>query len=83
LNFLLIQIDFNNNLPITDKELAFSYLNGPFKGASKTEKFKNFAKFEKQIVQKDDLISTNLLHSIESVSWLEKKLQSVSVFFTS
>ena len=68
-----------HGLPITDKEMALNYLTGPFKGATKTEKFKNFVKFEKALVQKEDLNTTNVLHSNESISWLEKKLQSVNI----
>lgn len=63
--------------PITDKEMAISYLNGPFKGASKVEKFNNFVEFEKAVIQKENLTAKNILHSNERTNWLEKKLQNV------
>lgn len=77
LSTLKSESDINFWFPITDKEMAMSCLNGPFKGASKTDKFKNFAKFEKLIIRKENLVTTNALHSIDSISWLEKKLQTV------
>lgn len=76
LSTLNSESDINFWFPITDKEMAMSCLNGPFKGASKTDKFNNFAKFEKLIIRKENLTTTNALHSIDSISWLEKKLQT-------
>ncbi len=69
--------DLKNDFPITEKEMAISFLTGPFKGASKSEKFRNFTKFEKEVVQKDDLITNNIFHSTDRADFLEKKLQSV------
>lgn len=43
-----------------------------FKGATKQEKFKNFSKFEKEILKKDDLTINNVLHSTDSALYLEK-----------
>ena len=70
--------DDNSNtcFPITDKELAINFLNGPFKGASKAEKLNSLTHFEKTVIQKKCLIATNNLHTIDSVNWLEEKLKS-------
>lgn len=66
-----------NCFPVTDKELAISFLNGPFKGASKAEKLASLTSFEKKIIQKKCLNATNNLHTIDSIDWLEKKLKAV------
>lgn len=68
---------FNACFPVTDKELAISFLNGPFKGASKAEKLASLTSFEKKIIQKKCLNATNNLHTIDSIDWLEKKLKAV------
>jgi hypothetical protein len=66
------------NFGVTDKEMAISFLNGPFYGGSKEEKFKNLAKFEKNILQRNDLNATNILHSTSGINLLEKKIEQVS-----
>ncbi len=71
--------DVKWNLPMTEKEMAVCFLNGPFKGASKSERFKNLGKFEKEVIQKENLLTNNSLHSIESVNFLEKRLQNVRI----
>jgi len=66
------------NLGVTDKEIALHFLNGPFYGGSKEEKFKNLTKFEKNILQRNDLNATNTLHSTSGINLLEKKLEQVN-----
>lgn len=40
------------NLAMTDKEIAMNFLNGPFNGGSREEKFKNLINFEKNVLHK-------------------------------
>lgn len=70
---------YDANLVVTDKEIALNYLNGPFNGGSKEEKFKNIVKFEKNVLQKNDANTTNVLHSTNGINQLEKKLEQVTV----
>ena len=42
------------SLALTDKEIAMNFLNGPFNGGSKEEKFKNLINFEKNVLHKGD-----------------------------
>ena len=65
------------NLVYTDKEIAMNFLNGPFNGGSKEERFKNLVKFEKNVLQKSDMNITNALHSTNGIHLLEKKLEQV------
>ena len=67
----------NFNFLLTDKELAINSLTSPFNGATKQEKFKNFAKFEKNVIRKDDTLVKNVLHATDSSQVLEKKLENV------
>jgi hypothetical protein len=62
---------------MSDKEMALKILSSPLKGTTKQEKYKNSIKYEKEILKKDDLLISNVLHSNESVAYLENKLIQV------
>jgi hypothetical protein len=64
-------------LPITNMELAIKVLRGPFVGASKEERFKNMTRFEKEVINKSDLVKTNVLHSTDPATNLENYLNEV------
>jgi hypothetical protein len=63
---------------MSDKELAMKVLASPFFGLTKQDKFKNMAKFNREVLGKDDLLISNVLHSNESANYLEQKLLHVS-----
>lgn len=71
-----------DTLPITDKEMAYSYLKCPFVGTTKQEKFKNLKEFERTVLKKSDLTKTNTLHGNDLAILLEKKLREVRFFLS-
>ena len=62
------------NFPITNKEMALKFLNSPFKGATKEEKFKNLIEFETNVLKKTDLIVNNILHGNYMIYTIKKML---------
>lgn len=68
-------------LPITNMELAIRVLRGPFVGASKEERFRNMSRFEKEVINKSDLVKTNVLHSTDPATNLENYLNEVICWF--